>query len=287
MTVARLVWDAHCLLGEGPVWSVADQALWFVDIKGGAVLRYRPGDGGRDRWNVGGEPGFALPAADGGLIIGLADGLHRFDPATGTTSPHLAVEEDRPGNRLNDGFVATDGSLWFGSMDNGERAPTGQLLRYDGCGATVHDGGYVITNGPALAPGGRTFYHTDTVRRTVYAFDHEGARLTNKRVFLRFDATMGHPDGTTVDADGGLWIGFFGGSCVRRFDAGGTQTDEVALPVSNVTKLALGGPDLTTAYVTTACWLLDDAALTAQPLAGALFAFEVAIPGLPGTACAG
>ena len=287
MTDVALVWDAGCELGEGPVWSSGDQALWFVDIKAGQVLRYRPGDDARDRWRVDGEPGFVHATTRGDLIVGMADGLHRFDPATGRMTGHLAIEDDRPGNRLNDAFVAPDGRLWFGSMDNGEAAATGQLFCYDGDRAEVHDDGYVITNGPALCPAAKTFYHTDTLSRTVYAFDHADGRLTNRRVFLRFDAAMGHPDGTTVDATGGLWIGFFGGGCVRRFDDRGQLTDEVALPVSNVTKLALGGPDLTTAYVTTARWLLDEAARTHQPLAGGIFSFDAKIPGLPAAACLG
>ena len=31
--------------------------------------------------------------------------------------------------------------------------------------------GYVITNGPAFSPDGNTLYHTDTLARTVFAFD--------------------------------------------------------------------------------------------------------------------
>ena len=287
MAQVDLVWDAGCTLGEGPVWSAREQRLWFVDIKAGELLRYRPADGACDRWSLGGSPGFALPARDGTLIVGMADGLYAFDPATSALIKRIDIEGDKPGNRLNDGCVAPDGALWFGTMDNAETASTGQLFRFDGTSAKVHDRDYVITNGPALCPAARTFYHTDTLERAIYAFDHRDGRLANRRVFARFDAAMGYPDGTTVDAEGGLWVAFFGGGCVRRFDADATQTDEVRLPVSNATKLALGGPDLTTAYITTAKWLLDDAALAAEPLAGAVFSFTAAIPGLSTHGCLG
>lgn len=55
--------------------------------------------------------------------------------------------------------------------------------------------------------------------------------------------------------------------------------DAVRLPAANVTKVALGGPGRTTAYVTTARIGLDEAALADQPEAGSLFSFEVETPG--------
>jgi sugar lactone lactonase YvrE len=48
-----------------------------------------------------------------------------------------------------------------------------------------------------------------------------------------------------------------------------------------VTKLALGGSDLKTAFVTTARKGLSPEDLAAQPLAGGLFTFEMDVPGLP------
>ena len=45
--------------------------------------------------------------------------------------------------------------------------------------------------------------------------------------------------------------------------------------------IVFGGPDLKTAYVTTASSGLDDEQRAQQPAAGGLFAFDVAVPGLP------
>ena len=51
-------------------------------------------------------------------------------------------------------------------------------------------------------------------------------------------------------------------------------------PVANVTKIAFGGPDLTTVYATTARKGLSADELAAQPHAGDLFTFAVDVPGL-------
>ncbi|MEI9852303.1 MAG: hypothetical protein WDN24_17230 [Sphingomonas sp.] len=58
--------------------------------------------------------------------------------------------------------------------------------------------------------------------------------------------------------------------------------ETVRFPVSAVTKIAFGGPGLTTAYATTAAKHCSPEDLAKEPRAGDLFAFEVSVPGLPG-----
>ncbi len=45
MTAVRGVLRAGAILGEGARWDVADQALYWVDIKGRLVHRYDPASG--------------------------------------------------------------------------------------------------------------------------------------------------------------------------------------------------------------------------------------------------
>src|SRR3546814_13432004 len=79
-------------------------------------------------------------------------------------------------------------------------------------------------------------------------------------------------------------IGLFGGWGARCYAPDGTLLHHIEFPVSNVTKIALGGPDLKTAYATTAAKGLSEDELARQPLAGGLFAFTVEIPGEIGRA---
>jgi sugar lactone lactonase YvrE len=285
MELSRTVscaWPLRAALGEGPVWIAREASVYFVDIKGPRVCRLNVGTGERRTWDAPAAVGFIAPLDDGGFVCGLKTGLHRFDPTTGEFRLITQVEPDRPDNRINDGCVDVRGRLWFGTMHDPETQASGALYGLDRDGELHReDDGYVVTNGPATSPDGRTLYHTDTFKSLVYAFDIDDAgRACNRRPLIRTEGS-GHPDGTTVDAEGGLWIGFWGGWRVERWSPAGEKLREVALPAANVTKIAFGGPDLKDVYATTAATGLSAAEHGRQPEAGGLFAFRSEIPGLP------
>ena len=276
------IWDVGAQLGEGALWHAATRSVYFVDIKGRRIHRCAADGSDRRSWDAPGQPGFIVPDADGGLVCALEDGLYRFDPASGAFTVLKKVEDDVPGNRFNDGYVDAGGNLWFGSMDDGQTQPSGALYRLGRDGVLARaDDSYIITNGPAISPDGRTLYHTDTPLRRVYAFGlREDGRLADKRVFLQLPEGS-RPDGMAVDSEGHLWIALFGAGRIERYTAAGVLVGTVQFPCTNITKLAFGGDDLRTAYVTTAAKGLSEEQRRAQPLAGALFAFRVDTPGLP------
>lgn len=275
------LWQVGAMLGEGVLWDATSGQVWFVDIKGRRIHRCDADGGNRRSWDAPGQVSFIVRAEDGAMVCSLDDGLYRFVEESGDFVPLLGVEADRPGNRFNDGHVDAQGMLWFGSMDDAEEAPSGALYRFDGAGAARMDAEYIITNGPAVSPDGRTLYHTDTLAKRIYAFDLAAdGSLSDKRLFVELK-DGGYPDGMAVDADGHLWVATFGGWRIDRFDAAGAKVGEVRFPCANVTKLAFGGEDLRTVYATTARKGLSSEELAAQPLAGALFSFRVETPGLP------
>ncbi len=284
VTEPECIWEVGAHLGEGALWHAATRSVYFVDIKGRRIHRCAADGSARRSWEAPGQPGFVVPASDGGLVCALEDGLYRLDEASGAFSLLRRVEDDQPGNRFNDGYVDAGGNLWFGSMDDGQTAPTGALYRLDRHGGLRQaDAGYIITNGPALSPDGATLYHTDTPLRRVYAFDlRPDGTLAGKRVFLQLPEGS-RPDGMAVDREGHLWIALFGAGRIERYTAVGRLVGAVRFPCSNITKLAFGGDDLCTAYVTTAWKGLSAEQRAAQPLAGGLFSFQVDTPGLPHT----
>ena len=278
-----VAWQIQAELGEGPVWVERDRALWFVDIKQQLIHRYDPASGSRDSWRSPEQVGFIFPARDGGFVIGLQSGLHRFDERNGQFSLIVEVEPQLPNNRLNDGVVDPAGRLWFGTMDNGEKAKTGAFYCFhQGQLTRTALDGIAITNGPAVSPDGQLLYFVDTLRGTIGVADiQDDGSLGSPRPFVRIDHREGHPDGPTIDSAGHLWVSLYGGWEARRYTPYGELVDTVRFPAANITKLALGGPDLRTAYATTARQLLSPEEIEKQPLIGSLFEFGVNVPGVP------
>jgi len=220
-----------------------------------------------------------------GADILLGVGFAFLDPDLDAFEVIDHPEPDFPTNRFNDGKVDPHGNFWAGTMDDLKRDRSGVLYRLGSDHRWVGiDPGYRISNGPAFSPDGGTLYHTDTLDRTTYAFDlADDGSVSNRRVFREWRDVSGNPDGMTTDAEGHLWVAFWGGWCVRRVTPAGEVVAEHALPVSNVTSMAFGGPGLDRLFVTCAHQELDADAAAVQPLAGALF--EVlghGVTGLPG-----
>lgn len=279
------IWNAHAALGEGPLWSVREQALYWVDILNHRLHRHAPEEQAQRTWQFDHEVSAIAERAEvPGLIITRRHGFATFHPASEALMPLLDVEADIPGNRFNDGKCDPEGRFWAGTMDFDGKQPTGSLYRFSPdliCRRI--DTGYNVTNGPAWSSDYRTMYHNDSVNGRVYAFDFDPATgdAANKRLFLQFGPDEGSPDGMCTDAEGGLWIAHWGASCVTRHDPQGKVLRRVDLPCSQVTSCAFGGPDLSTLFITTAAVGLSPQQLEREPLAGGLFALKLDIAGVP------
>lgn len=279
----RDVWELKAELGEGPVWVERDRALWFVDIKKKQVHRFDPADGSKRSWDAPEQVGFVFPAERGGFVAGLETGLYHFDDQSGRFDLIVEVEADKPTNRLNDGVVDPQGRLWFGTMDNGEKAKSGAFYCFaSGKVTPTSIDGIAITNGPTVSPDGRLLYFVDTLSRTIEVADIVGdGALSERRPFARIDPKDGHPDGPSMDSNGYLWISLYGGWEAHRYTPSGELVERVRFPVANITKAAFGGEDLRIAYATTARQMLKPEEIEVQPQIGDLFEFRVDVPGVP------
>lgn len=277
----RLVADIKALLGEGPVWVERDQALFWVDIKGRRLFRLD--EAGVREWATPLRVGSIAPRATGGFIAGTDAGFQAIELGEEAVfTPLLNPEADLPTNRFNDGKVDRVGRFWAGTMDDREEEALGTLYRLDAVDRCVAaDRGYRVTNGPAFSPAGDVVYHTDSALRTIYRFPLAAdGSLGERSVFAHFTADEGFPDGMTVDAEGCLWVAFWGGWAVRRLSPTAELLSVIEVPVQRPTSVAFGGPDLDRLYITSARIGLDRAALDVQPLAGALLMVEPGVSGL-------
>jgi len=272
-------------LGECPLWSVEEQALYWVDIERSQVHRFKPASG--DHAVI--EAGFPMTAfgfcASGRWVTAAKNGLAFWHPHTLDYQFIADPEAGRPTSRLNDGAVDRQRRFWVGTLDEADyEAPISSLYRLD-ADASVHllDSGFATTNGLGWSPDGQTLYFTDMFHHLIYAYDQDPASgaLANRRVFARVPEDKGLPDGLTVDSEGCVWSCHWGGWQVTRYDPRGQVEREIRLPAQLVTRCAFGGEGLDELYVTTARVFISQEDLAKQPLAGDLFRVRTSIKGLP------
>ena len=286
MSEVEVAADGNAVLGESPVWSPGEAALYWVDINNPTVHRLDPATGGRERWLVETETGSIGLAGPGRLVAGLRTGAHYLDLETGKIEKICDPEgEGRFNeNRMNDGKVDRAGRFWVGTMNDPGHKPRGTLWRIDAGGnaeATMRD--IRIPNALCWSPDSSVMYFTDSYSHQIWAFDFDldAGMFENRRVFASIPEDDGVPDGATVDEDGFVWCAHMFGGKVSRFAPDGSVERTVELPVPQVTSCAFGGPALDVLYITTASLRMDRAALAEQPLAGALFAADPGVRGLP------
>lgn len=274
-------------LGEGIVWDARDQSLYWTDITAATLWRHCPATDETRTWKLS-EPlaCLALCADANWLLLGLAKRLAFFHLATGNITPICDVEPELP-TRINDGACDREGRFVFGTKHEpaggGPPSALGSFYRLD-ADLSLHRlalGDIAIANGTAFSPDGRTLYYCDSPTRVIRRCDYTtGGEARHPRDWVDLSGLAGEPDGSTVDAEGGLWNAQWDAGRVVRFDTHGHETDVITCPIARPTRPALGGADLDTLFITSA--QSDNiAGAHADTQDGHLFAVTVKVPGLP------
>jgi sugar lactone lactonase YvrE len=246
--------DVKTILGEGPLWDVDEQRLYWIDSFGMNVFRATH-DGREVRaWDVPQKIGSMALRKSGGAVVSLARGFHFLDFKTGDVELIVDPEPGKTNNRLNDGKVDKRGRFIAGSMDTMEEGPNGALYRLDP-DLSLHklDEGIVVSNGPCWSPDGRTFYFADTWSGEIWRYDYDLATgaASNRRTFVKVDTSRGGAaDGSTVDEEGCLWNAQVYDGRLFRYRPDGTVDRVIEMPVKKTTSVMWGGPNLDILYVT-------------------------------------
>jgi sugar lactone lactonase YvrE len=285
-----LKWDA--IVGESPLWHLRERRLYWVDIHGKKVHRFNPDTGHNETFNL---PDLVTCLAfrkNGGLLVTLRKHFVFFDPDTGKLEYLAKVEGEKPGTRFNDGRVDPQGRFWAGTIGDPDwDAPVGSLYRFDpDQSVTRMCSGLVCSNGTAWSPDGRTMYHTESFRYTIFAYDFDEATgsPTTGQAFATVDRALGgFPDGLCVDAEGYLWSNHVGSGRVVRYDPSGNIHSQILLPVPRAVGCMFGGDDLDTLYITSARETMTPQQIENAPLSGGIFAVKPGVKGQPAVAYAG
>ena len=302
MSEWRVAVDDADAVGESPFWHPREQRLYWVDIEGRRVRRLDPASGQAEDWAMPQEPGCIAPAASGGLVLALRDGIYRARSWGGALVP-LALFNHASHSRFNDGKADPQGRFWAGTRYEPRDARKADLFCIDCRPDNGEEGRAIVqlkagnattANGLAWSPAQDRLYWADTAEHAIQAWDWEprGNALRHHRVFHRFAPKPagwqpgqpgygGRPDGAAVDAEGHYWCAMFEGGRLLRLAPSGEVVQEWEVPVRCPTMPCFGGPELRTLYLTSARHGRPAQELQDCPASGCVLAMDVDVPGLP------
>lgn len=277
MSTARIHDQAVCLLGEGALWHPERSELLWFDILG--RMFHTP------------HRRFRLPelASAAGwidrdtVLMAQRGALLRFDLNTGAAEHVADLEAGNPAVRSNDGRADPWGGFWIGTMGLRAEKEAGAIWRcWRGrVEKVVHR--VTIPNAICFSGAGTACW-TDTPEQIVWRQplrDADGFPEGEPSVHVDFRGTDLHPDGAVFDAEGNIWIAFWGAGKVAGFGPDGKQVAEFTVPAKQSTCPAWGGEGYGTLFVTSAAAGLAQEELALNPDSGRTFAIETGFRGLP------
>jgi L-arabinonolactonase len=268
--------EAKDILGEGVIWNVNEQALYWCDNLKSNIQRYDPATGKHRVWPMPEEVGSFVFRKKGGLCAAMKSGFAFIDDLDNLEVSYIIdPEPNSPQTRMNDGKCDRRGRFWCGSMDANLKDPLAALYKLEP-NLTCHkmDDGIICSNGMAWSPDDKTMYFADTRAESVFAYDYDinDGTISNKRIFISTADMPGRTDGATVDVEGNYWFAHIHGSKILKYDPAGNILQAIDVPVIQPTMCTFGGKGLDVLYVTSATKFMQPGEDKIQPLAGSLFA---------------
>ena len=288
------------LLGEGLSWDAESKKLSFVDIEGKEVFLFDPESKHLDRWSVPLKPGTVAMCTNSSVrLLGCETGFFTFNVVSGEFLEFGSFAENEGidnanGGRLNDGRLDRQGRLVCGGYNrssDGVRHREQYVWQVCGDGSVrkLLEQKVCCANSICFSPDGTTMYFADTPDCVILAYDYDvdSGIASNSRVFVDYKALglSGFPDGSTVDAAGGLWNAAVCGGKVYHFLPDGKLDIIVDVPGAGCpTCPALGGVNMDTLFITSLA--VPDVCNScgegiSNDLAGNLFSVKVPICGVP------
>ena len=129
----RHVLDIKAELGEAPLWSVEQDALYWLDIELKTLNRFDPASGLNRSWPVPAQPG-CFNFREGGLVLATTGGYLDFDFSSEKFDTICDAPFDGAAFRFNDGKADRQGRLWAGTLKHlidTQGAPEGTFYCFD------------------------------------------------------------------------------------------------------------------------------------------------------------
>ena len=263
---------------EGPV-VMPDGSVLAVEVRGGTLARISL-DGEVTRVaDCGGGPNGAAIGPDGSVYVcnnggfqwsengglvfpgGQPEGytggsIQRVDLTTGEVTTLYTHCGDIQLRGPNDIVFDTSGGFYF--TDLGKSRPReldkGAVFYASTDGSTIREVAFPMDhpNGIGLSPDGQTLYVAESTTARVWAWDIEGeGGLANKRLVVSLPGVQ-YLDSLAIEAGGNVCLATLLTGAITVVSPQGEIIEVVKVPEPDpmVTNICFGGPDLTTAYIT-------------------------------------
>lgn len=258
---------------EGPI-AMDDGSVLVVEIEGGDLIRVSPDRtvsvvsrcGGGPNGAAIGPDGHVYISNDGGLAFKTVDGvrqpfdqaagyhggsIQRVDLATGTLETMYTHCGDTPITSGNDIVFDVQGGFYFNDTSAG-------LVYYglaDGSSIHLVAGGLQLNNGLGLSPGQDRLYASETYTGRIVYWDVVGVgALSDSFAVLYSTEGRHHWDGLAIDSEGNVCGADLEESGITAISPEGRVVAKVTVPEHDpfVTNVCFGGPDMRTAFITSA-----------------------------------
>ena len=285
MKTAMIVVDCQNDLGEGPVWDHVKEELIWVDYNSGKICSFHPGSQKYSSVSVADTVMVAIPTNRKNWVVAIDKKVCIYDPYKKQVIREVTVEENKPDNRLNDGKCDAKNRLWIGTMNKAGDTAAGALYKVN-ADLTYEkmDEPFIIPNGIAWNKKNTAMFVVDSMTKEIfrYDFDLEKGTIRNKRVLIDTSSVMGWPDGMAIDEEDHLWVAFWQGQSVVRYDSNtGEVLTCIYVPAFIPSSCCFGGKDLRTLYITSSRRYDTAENIEKFPQAGGLFSCQPGVRGMP------
>jgi gluconolactonase len=263
---------------EGPV-AMPDGSVLVVEIRRGTLARISS-DGEVTRVaKCGGGPNGAAIGPDGAVYVcnnggfewrdvggmvfpgeqpeGYTGGsIQRVDLATGEVTTLYTHCGDIQLRGPNDIVFDTSGSFYFTDLgkSRARELDKGAIFYATTDGTLIREVVFPMDhpNGIGLSPDGRTLYVAESTTARVWAWDvQDQGELANKRLVVTLPGQQ-FLDSLGIEASGNVCLATLLTGAITVVSPSGEIVEVVKIPDPDpmVTNICFGGPDMTTAYIT-------------------------------------
>ncbi|CAH0731848.1 unnamed protein product, partial [Brenthis ino] len=288
VTTGDLNKPAQFVHAESPVWDPDSQSLYFVDALQQNIHRldYASGEIYTKHIGYGQVNVVCLVTGSSRLLVAVRSSLYLLDwnvPGDDALRLLTTVDVGLPDNLINEGKADAEGRFWLGTKgpQTGDDVLPDKATFYSVDHLTfqyprVQLRPVSISNGFTWSLNNTVMYYIDSPTQKIEAFDFNvyTGELTGRRTILDI-SSYGYedaiPDGMTIDSQGYLWVAVMFGGTVLHIDPDNRQiVYGYKLPVSRITSLCWGGPNLDELFVTSS----KDPLNKDDPVGGGIFSIR-------------